>query len=265
VAIDETQRTSFDRNAELYDAVRPSYPEALVDEAVERSQIPARGRVLEIGAGTGKATVLFARRGYAMVALEPGVNLAKVLRKNLARFPNAHVEETTFEAWQGADGSFDLAISAQAFHWVDPEVRYVKTSAALRPGGALAVIRNETCGVDPAVQAELAAAYARWFPSVTWSPARDSVETHRADVTAQIERSGLFGPVHASTFPWTATYTTRQYLSLLDTHSDHAQLASESRRALYDAIADVLERNGGRIEVPYVAVLLLAQSGRAAG
>lgn len=265
MAIDETQRTSFDRKAELYDAVRPSYPEALVDEALERSGIPGGGRIVEIGAGTGKATVLFARRGYAMIALEPGANLAKVLRKNLAPFPNARVEETTFEAWDGADGSFDLAISAQAFHWVDPEVRYLKTAAALRPGGALAVIRNETCGIAPAVQAELAAAYGRWFPSATWTPARDSVDTHRADVTAQIGRSGLFGPVHAGTFPWTATYTTRQYLSLLDTHSDHAQLAPQVRGALYGAIADVLERNGGGIEVPYVAVLLLAQSGRAAG
>jgi trans-aconitate methyltransferase len=148
--IDEASRTSFDRSAELYEAARPSYPEALVDEAVARSGIPAGGRILEIGAGTGKATRPFARRGYPIVALEPGAKMAAVLRRNVAAFPRVAVEETTFEAWSGADRSFDLVVSAQAFHWVDPAVRYVKTAAALRPRGALALIRNETAGLDPA-------------------------------------------------------------------------------------------------------------------
>src|SRR5207244_6453723 len=117
--IDEAGRTSFDRNAELYDAARPPYPDALVDEAVVRSGIPAGGRILEIGAGTGKATVPFARRGYAILALEPGANLAAVLRRNAAAFPAVRIEATIFEAWRVEDRSFDLVISAQAFHWVD--------------------------------------------------------------------------------------------------------------------------------------------------
>jgi len=93
-SIDEASRTSFDRNAELYDAARPSYPEALVDEVVAASGIPAGGRILEIGAGTGKATVPFARRGYAVVALEPGANLATILSRNVAAFPEVAVEVT---------------------------------------------------------------------------------------------------------------------------------------------------------------------------
>jgi hypothetical protein len=53
-AIDEARRTSFDRKAKLYDAVRPSYPAALVDDVIARC---SPRRMLEIGAGTGKATV----------------------------------------------------------------------------------------------------------------------------------------------------------------------------------------------------------------
>src|SRR5229473_3098932 len=237
--IDEASRTSFDRSAELYDAARPSYPEALVDEAVARSGIPDGGRILEIGAGTGKATLPFARRGYAIVALEPGGNMAAVLRRKVAAFPEVAVEEVTFEAWSGADRSFDMVVSAQAFHWVDPAIRYVKAAAALRPGGALE------------------AAYARWFPAVTWTAARDSIESKPGQLTGEISRSGLFGPVQAASFPWTAAYTTRQYLDLLETHSDHALLEPGLRTPLYGAVANAIERRGGRIEVPYVAVLLL--------
>jgi len=62
--IDDARRRSFDATAELYDAVRPSYPDALADEVLAR----AGRRVLEIGAGTGKATVVFARRGASIEA-----------------------------------------------------------------------------------------------------------------------------------------------------------------------------------------------------
>ena len=256
-AIDDAFRTSFDRNAELYDAARPSYPEALVDEAVAWSGIPSGGRILEVGAGTGKATVAFARRGFAILALEPGPNMAAVLRRKSVTFPAVSIEQTTFEAWRGGDRSFDLVISAQAFHWVDPALRCVKAAAALRPGGALALIRNETSGLEPGLRAELDAAYARWFPAVTWTAARDSIESKRTEVTGEIGRSALFGPVRAASFPWTASYTTRQYLDLLETHSDHALLESRFRLPLYGAVADAIERRGGRIELPYVAVLLL--------
>src|SRR4051812_3647185 len=93
-ARDETRRTSFDAQAERYDAARPSYPEALAADVL------ARGvrRTLEVGAGTGKATVLFARRGASIVALEPGAKLAAVLRRNVAGLDVA-VHETTFEAF----------------------------------------------------------------------------------------------------------------------------------------------------------------------
>jgi SAM-dependent methyltransferase len=255
--IDEASRTSFDRKAELYDAARPSYPEALIDDAVARSRIPPGGCVLEIGAGTGKATQLFARRGFAMLALEPGANLAAVLRRNVSAFPNVAVEETTFETWPARPGAFDLVFSAQAFHWIDPKVRYVKSAEVLRPGGALASIRNETRGLEPGLQEELEKAYARWLPSPTWTPSRDTTTSKTRQFTSEIERSGLFGPVQVASFPWTARYTTRQYLDLLDTHSDHALLAPERRGPLYEAIASAIERRGGRIEVPYVAVLVL--------
>ena len=167
------------------------------------------------------------------------------------------IEETTFEAWRGQGRSFDLAISAQAFHWVDPAVRMVKAAASLRPKGALALIRNETTGLEPGLRAEMEAAYARWFPAVGWTPARDSIESKRGELTAEIDRSGLFGPVQIASFPWAASYTTRQYLDLLDTHSDHALLEPHFRVPLYEAVAAAIDRRGGGIEVPYVAVLLL--------
>jgi len=256
-SIDDARRTSFDEEAELYDRARPSYAEPLVDEIVARSRLPPDGRILEVGAGTGKATVLFARRGYAMVALEPGANLAKVLRRNVAAFPKVAIELATFEAWKGADGSFDLVISAQAFHWVDPAVRYRKAAAALRPGGALALIRNEQFDLAPSLRAELDAAYERYFPAIADQGVRDVVAKGR-ELAAEIERSGQFGPVQTAMFPWTQRYTSRQYLDLLRTHSDHAVLEPKLRKPLFDAVAAAIERHGGILEMPYASMALIA-------
>lgn len=250
---DEARRVSFDARAELYDAVRPSYPEALADDMIARGGC----RVLEIGAGTGKATVVFARRGASIVALEPGANLAAVLRRNVAGC-DVTVEETTFEAWPIA-GSFDIVMAAQAFHWIDPRVRYAKPAAILGPGGMLAVIRNEKAALDRGLRDELDAAYARWHPRSSDRPVDDAVEAMRRDLVDEIDASGRFGAVEVLLYPWTATYTTSRYLELLDTYSDHALLAPEYRTPLYQAIADAIERHGGRIEMPYVALAFVAR------
>src|SRR5919199_6293135 len=72
----ELLRTSFDEVALLYDQVRPGYPERLFDDVVALSGIPPQGRILEIGCGTGQATLPFARRGYQIQCVELGASMA---------------------------------------------------------------------------------------------------------------------------------------------------------------------------------------------
>src|SRR5437870_5484537 len=132
-------RATFDDVALLYDQVRPGYQEALFEDVVVLSGIPPGGRILEIGCGTGQATLPFARRGYRILAVELGANLAAVARAKLAAYPAVQVHIGTFEEWPVEERAFDLAIAATAFHWIDPAVRCRKTAAALRPGGALAL------------------------------------------------------------------------------------------------------------------------------
>jgi trans-aconitate methyltransferase len=250
--IDQARRVSFDARAELYDAARPSYPDALADDVISR----AGRRMLEIGAGTGKATVVFARRGASIVAIEPGASLAAVLRRNVAGH-DVTIANTTFEAWP-IERPFDVVMAAQAIHWIDPRVRYVKPAEILARGGMLAVIRNEKLALEDGLQGEIDAAYARWPAGSSQRPV-DVVETARRDLVGEIDASGLFGPVDVRLYWWTTTYTTAGYLDLLDTYSDHAILARDQRAPLYQAIAEAIDRRGGVIEIPYVSMAALAQ------
>lgn len=252
--IDEKRRTSFDARALQYDAVRPAYPESLIDELVALSGIAEGARILEVGAGTGKATMLLARRGFEVIAIEPGAQMAAVLQRNAAGHRVA-IEETTFEAYDG-DGAVNIVMSAQAFHWVAPRLRYVKSASLLRPGGVLALLRNEKARLDAELRAELDRAYAEHFPeSSPYRPTRDVL----AEITAEIDQSGCFGPVEVRTCTWNAEYTSATYVQLLETYSDHAVLDPARSRGLYRDIAAAIDRRGGRVDIPYVAALHLAR------
>jgi SAM-dependent methyltransferase len=91
--------------------------------------------VLEIGCGMGQATLPFARRGYPILCVELGENLAAVARRNLSPYPRAEVLTADFEDVLLPGEAFNLAISATAFHWLGPAGAYQKVARALRPGG----------------------------------------------------------------------------------------------------------------------------------
>ena len=110
----ERLRSTFDQAAELYDRARPRYPAALFDDLAELAGIGPGSKVLEIGPGTGQATVALAERGCRVVAVELGAALAAVARRNLARFPAVEVVTAPFEDWPLPKEPFDLVLAATA-------------------------------------------------------------------------------------------------------------------------------------------------------
>jgi 16S rRNA A1518/A1519 N6-dimethyltransferase RsmA/KsgA/DIM1 with predicted DNA glycosylase/AP lyase activity len=95
----ERLRATFNEAAELYDRVRPGYPPALFDDLAALAGAGPGCRLLEIGPGTGQATVPLAERGCRIVAVELGEGLAAVARRNLAPFPDVEVVNAAFEDW----------------------------------------------------------------------------------------------------------------------------------------------------------------------
>lgn len=138
----QRRRESFDTVADLYHTGRRAYPSAVVGLVVDGLGIRSGTKVLEIGPGTGQLSVELCRAGAELVAVELGPNLARVAREHLARFPTAQVVTGAFEDWPLPPEPFDGVCSATAFHWLDPSVRFDKCAAALRPGGALAIVHT---------------------------------------------------------------------------------------------------------------------------
>jgi hypothetical protein len=78
-------------------------------------------------------------------------------------------------------------------------------------------------------------------------------------------REAGFGQPETRDYTWHARYTTREYLDLLQTHSDHAVLPSARRDALLGAICSVIDAHGGAFDLPYTTRLLMSRLERSPG
>jgi SAM-dependent methyltransferase len=262
------RRFAFGDVAELYDHARPSYPAELVDDVVSFSGVSAGDRALEVGAGTGKATALFAARGLEILALEPSPAMAAIATRNCEPYENVTVERHQFEGWAPDRRDFRLLFSAQAWHWIPREVRYERARDALAPGGALAVFWSRPAWESSSLRDEVAAVYNRVAPDLGAGAGpgpMDPAGIHRREwwtdwARELAEASGFDAPEHRS-YSWSEPYTTGSYLELLQTHSDHIVLEEPARSRLFDAIAAVIDGHGGTFELPYDTDLWMARAG----
>lgn len=259
---DREQAQVFGSVAEQYERARPSYPDALVADLVA---LAPKGHVVEIGAGTGKATRLVAPHVSELLAVEPDPAMAAVLARICTPWPHVGIETTAFEALDDAGRVADLVYSGQAWHWVDPAVAIPKVVKLLRPGGALAPFWNRP-RYDEHPLGELDDIYARLAPelkdSVTAEAPRPLADRVGVDVHVdRIRQSGRFATVEIRTYDWDDTRSTAEYVDLLGTHSNHVLLEPERRAALHGAIAEAIENAGGAITVPHRSYLIVARNG----
>jgi SAM-dependent methyltransferase len=274
------RRATFNAAASLYDGARPDYPDALFEDVVALSGIPSGGAILEIGSGTGKATLPLARRGFAILGIELGEQMAALAREKLRDYPQARIEVGTFEEWPLPEAAFDLAVSASAWHWIDPAVGYAKVAQALKPTGALALMWSSqrrtdaqdqnggARGSDRTMEDEqanfsqaLRDIYQRFAPELAQGREGPRIPGARRFVRAEgLEVSGYFSPPEVRAYFWETTYDTPAYLRLLDSYSSARILDPLIHDRLFAAIGEMIEtRFGGRVTRPWRAELYLAR------
>lgn len=252
------RRNTFNEVARLYDEIRPGYPAEIIDAVVGLAALPPGGRILEIGCGTGQITLPFAAKGYAILALEPGDGLAARAAEKCRPYPRVDVVSMTFEAWPLERQAFDLVLSAQAFHWVEAESGCAKAAAALRPGGAIALVWHLDVSQDTAFWQATLPIYDTFFPSTPGDGAGDPLAETVRRYTDALRRSGAFVGLREVRHPWKRGYSGGDYLKLLNTFSNSRALPEGDRARFLQAIAEAIDRAGGVVRRKYETVLSLA-------
>jgi ubiquinone/menaquinone biosynthesis C-methylase UbiE len=155
----------------------------------------ARGRVLEIGVGTGAQLAWYAA-GTEVTALEPDTGMLERARRQAARaVASVAVVEGRAEALPFADARFDVAVSAFALCTVaDPAAVLAELRRVLVPGGRLLLLEHVHLQWEPgrALQSRAAPAWASMAGGCRLD--RDTVRTAReAGFTVVSERTHVAG------------------------------------------------------------------------
>lgn len=237
-------RRTFEDAADGYHQARPDYPDQLFDDLVRLAGLHPGDRLLEVGCGTGKATVPLARRGLRIDCLELGTQLAETAQRNLAGFPDVNVINASYDTWhRPGDTRFDLVFAATAWHWFDPVTRYRQAWEALREGGHLAFWGATHVFPDDGDQffREIQPVYDELglgLPAGTTWPRPGELPDDRAEIVS----TGLFDDVRVRHYDWEVQYDAESYLGLLDTFSSHIAMAGSKREHLYGEIRRMLAR-----------------------
>ena len=218
---------SFGSQAAAYDAYRPRYPDAMIDDLLESGA----KSILDVGAGTGIASQQFRERGATVLALEPDSRMATVATRK-----GIEVEIDFFEPWQPSGRTFDLVVFGASFHWVDPTVALPKIRGILRPGGHLALMWNRLAPTG-AAREDLNAIYAGY-----WDVGSVDPNGHLAEVEATLVAAGY--DVATQTYPQTRHYSRDEWIDFAFTHSQYLTLTAEQAIELRAQLAERIGADG---------------------
>ncbi len=251
---------TFDEIADLYDRARPQCRDQLFDDLFALAGMAPSGKdVLEIGCGTGQASLPLARRGCNVIGVEMGGNLARIARSKAAQYPNVRIVTGRFEDWDPRGASFDMVFAATSWHWLDPRLRYRKAAEVLRPAGVLAFTSGGHAfppGFDPFF-AQIHACYkAIGEARMEWPPLPpDAIP----DAAEEIGRSGYFDDVRIIRSVWVQEFAADEYIDLMSTASDHRLMTPAKRERLFAEMRRLINaRPGGRIQKHNLTILHVA-------
>jgi SAM-dependent methyltransferase len=228
---------SFGVMAEAYERFRPGYPVELVDRVMTYAGPPVR-TALEIGAGTGKATRLFAQRGVTVTATEPDGAMLAELRKHVPA--NVKTVQAAFEDLRPGE-RYGLVYAAAALHWTKPEGRWPRMAALLEPGGVFASFGGSGQLADPAVEEAVRAARAPFLDSdEVPSPDGTPPEQDMQWPGTELQQAEWFADVQQSVIERRLTVSARDYVGLLSTISAYLELPAPEQEQVYSRIVQVL-------------------------
>ncbi|MEU4396200.1 class I SAM-dependent methyltransferase [Kribbella sp. NPDC023855] len=229
---------SFGVVAEAYERFRPGYPGELLELVMAYAGGPIR-TALEIGAGTGKATRLFAEAGIAVTATEPDADMLAELRKHVPT--NVTAVQAAFEDLP-LDTSYELVYSAAALHWTNPEGRWARMAALVRPGGVFASFGVPIQLADPDLKQAVRAARAPYLeddgvPSPDSTPPADRPMEWPG---TELQQSEWFTDVRQAVIERRLTMSAQDYVGQLSTVSAYVMLQPADRDQVFGRILQVL-------------------------
>lgn len=251
-------RRSFNEDVVNYDKYRPEYPNELFEDIMSYSQIEAGNNLLEIGIGTGQATLPFIQLGCDIVGIELGDKLSSFVAEKYSEHKNFKVINADFMLYPIEENFYDLIYCATAFHWLPKEEAYIKIMKSLKKGGTLALFWNHPFPnrkEDPSNMASQKI-YNQFRPSD-----KKQIEFSEKDCSIHIQELLYYGfeKVESKLYRRVRTLTAEAYIHLLNTYSDHRALDINIKEQFEMQMRKAINEVGGNINIYDTIDLYLAK------
>jgi ubiquinone/menaquinone biosynthesis C-methylase UbiE len=241
----ELARTGF-QNGALYDAARPSYPEAVLDYFSAALRLNQSMHVLDLGAGSG----IFSRQLQPLVgrvtAVEPSASMRESFRSSDSRMEVLDGSDVSIPI---GDDSVDAVFVAQAFHWFDAPRALREIHRVLIPHGGLGLVWNER---DESVE---------WVAALSHAMQWDTRQPYEVgkDFTGEIS-AGPFTGVERVAFKHSQLLSREGLLQRVLTTSYIVTMEQEVREGLIASVREVANQLVEPIVLPYVTTAYTARA-----
>jgi phospholipid N-methyltransferase len=242
----EGKALHFDNNSQIYDNVRPGYPEEIYTTISKYKIFDANSNILEIGAGNGAASEeIYSKWLSKLVLIEPGTNLCKILSEKFNGNKKIAIENITFEKYQNKI-LFDAVFSATAFHWIDSEIKYKKSYGLLKEDGLLILYWNNYGVENNNLSGKIQNTYTKYGGGISdgksvYEKQMETIEKRRNE----IEESKYFRVIEHKITVNIIEYDVDGYIKLLKTFPDHTKMG----RGFFEEIRETILDDGGKIDV----------------
>ena len=251
-------RTTFNTDEYNYDKARPDYPSKLFVDIFGYSNLCSDSNVLEIGIGTGQATLPFLQQGYKLTAIELGDRLAEYCKQKFSAYKNFNIIKIDFLNADLPEKHFNLIFSATAFHWLQKESGYAKIKTLIKPNGVLALFWNHpfVSNVNDETNRASIAVYQKHRPND--NPPIQFDEFKCSVMINELSHYGVID-IQSKIYRRTRTLNSEEYINLIKTYSDHNALSEQIRLTFEQEMKQAIDKIGGKINIYYTIDLYLAR------
>lgn len=245
-------RRIFDTIPEKFDKWRPHYCDEAFDFLISEVGLDKSKSLLEIGPGTGQATLPLLETGCDYLAIELGENFSKVMRDKFSSRANFSLINADFETHDFGGRRFDVIFSAAAIQWIDEEIAFRKSYELLKNGGFLAMmlLRGDYRGSNEALYADIQRVYSEYF---------HPTQPYNIKFSYTNAVNYGFSEVLRYEFRGKREYTADDYVEYIGTHCDHMTLPEADKSVFFGGIRDAINAHSGKIEFNDTILLYLTK------
>ncbi len=257
MAFNRRLKKSFSKISNTYQSGRKGYVSKVFLDILGFSKTKKSGIILDVGCGTGLSTFYFAKKGYNIIGLDIGKELLDKAKFYTKNFSNAKYLLGSFEKIKLKPNYFDLIISGQAFHWLNPKVAYKKSAHILKKGGSLAIFAKYHNYSKSELMQKVRKLYLKYCKN--YNPAKIGAKNFIADFGEGIRKSGLFTIPKIKQYKSEFKYTKKEYKDLILSMSWVTSLNKKTKKIFVEELNKLLGGEKENFRLPYTTVLILAK------